>query len=1145
VYVGSDDNKLYAFDATGMAGCSGSPRTCAPLWTAITGSAILSPPTIANGVIYVGSNDGKLYALDAAGVSGCSGSPKTCTPLWTAATGGWIQSSPAVANGVVYVGSDDKKLYAFDATGMAGCSGSPRTCAPLWTGSTGWDIYSSPAVSNGRIYVGSWDDKIYAFGLDHGALDHLVLSPASATIAPGGSQVYTAAGYDQYGNSWDVTSSTTFTMAGVGSCTGTSCTSTAAGDHVVTGTDGTATGTATLHVNVGSLDHLVLSPPSATITAGGSQAYTAESYDSYGNAIRDVTAGVAFSIAGGGFCTGPLCTSVVAGDHAVTGTYVGVTSTATLHVDPGSLDHLVLSPTSATIAVGGSQVYAITGADAYGNGLGDVSASTTLAIAGGGSCTGSSCTSTVSGNHTVTGSFGGVRGTAILGVHPGSLDHLVLSPPNASITAGDSQAYMPTGYDSYGNSWNDTSSSLSISGGGSCNNIVHTCTSTVPGDHTVTGTDGTATDTATLHVNVGPLDHLVLSPASAIITAGGSQAYTASGADQYGNSQGDVTSASALNISGGGSCNNTAHTCTSTVPGDHTITVTDGSASGTATLHVNVGSLNHLVLSPSGATIAVGGSQVYTAIGYDLHGNSLGDVTGATTFTVAGGGSCTDTSCTSTVPGDHTVTGTDGSATGTTSLHVNAQTVPGKPTGVLASTGDSSVAISWTAPASNGGSAITSYTVTSSPGAKTCVWSTGPLSCTVSGLTNGTPYTFTVTATNSVGTASDPSNSVTPQGVTGSTFHPITPVRLLDTRSGNGSSGPLQPFTPRTFQITGRDVIPAGATAVTGNLTVTDETESWAVYLGPDPIAHPTSSTLNFVKGDVTANGVTVALSSGGSLSATYMAPAGNTTNLVFDVTGYFTPDDSGATYHPITPVRLLDSRHNNGLSTPLPANTPKTFQITGRLGIPTNATAVTGNLTVTDQTASWAVFLGPNPTASPTSSTINFIKGDVKANGVTVALGSGGTLSATYMAPAGSTTNLVFDVTGYFTADLSGSKFVPISPARLLDTRSGNGLSNPLSTGIPVTFQVTGRGGVPTTATAVTGNLTVTDQTNSWAIFLGPIPTASPTSSTLNFAKGDVRANNVTVALGTGGTLSATYMAPAGSKTALVFDVTGYFVGP
>ncbi len=164
LYVGSTDDKLYAFDAAGATGCSGNPKTCSPLWTATTGGRIFSSPDVANGVVYVGTEDDKLYAFDAAGVTGCSGSPKTCTPLWTGATTASIYSSPAVANGVVYIGSTNFKLYAFDAAGVTGCSGSPKTCTPLWTGATGNQIFdSSPAVAGGEVYVASTDGKVYAF----------------------------------------------------------------------------------------------------------------------------------------------------------------------------------------------------------------------------------------------------------------------------------------------------------------------------------------------------------------------------------------------------------------------------------------------------------------------------------------------------------------------------------------------------------------------------------------------------------------------------------------------------------------------------------------------------------------------------------------------------------------------------------------------------------------------------------------------------------------------------------------------------------------------------------------------------------------------------------------------------------------------
>jgi hypothetical protein len=123
-------------------------------------------------------------------------------------------------------------------------------------------------------------------------------------------------------------------------------------------------------------------------------------------------------------------------------------------------------------------------------------------------------------------------------------------------------------------------------------------------------------------------------------------------------------------------------------------------------------------------------------------------------------------------------------------------------------------------------------------------------------------------------------------------------------------------------------------------------------------------------------------------------------------------------------------------------------------------------------------------------------------------------------------TTDFVFDVTGLFVPDQSGATFVALNPARLLDSRFGNGLSGKFSAGVPRSFQVSGRGGVPANATAVTGNLTVTNATSSGAAFLGPVADANPGSSTLNFPVGDNRANGVTVALGSGGTLSITYMA-------------------
>jgi subtilisin family serine protease len=92
---------------------------------------------------------------------------------------------------------------------------------------------------------------------------------------------------------------------------------------------------------------------------------------------------------------------------------------------------------------------------------------------------------------------------------------------------------------------------------------------------------------------------------------------------------------------------------------------------------------------------------------------------------------------------------------------------PDAATGVSGVAGSRQVAVSWVAPLCDGGSTITGYTVTSSPGGFTCSWTTGPLRCVVSGLSNGTPYTFTVVATSALGAgpASLASSAVVPHFV--------------------------------------------------------------------------------------------------------------------------------------------------------------------------------------------------------------------------------------------------------------------------------------------------------------------------------------------------------------------------------------------
>jgi len=132
VYVGSNDNNLYAIDVV-----TGKEK-----WRFNTGGLVSSSPAVSSGIVYVGSLDNNLYAIDAV----------TGKEKWRFKTGNSMFSSPAVSKGVVYVGSNDNNLYAIDAV----------TGKEKWRFKTGYGVSSSPAVSNEVVYVGSVDNNLYA-----------------------------------------------------------------------------------------------------------------------------------------------------------------------------------------------------------------------------------------------------------------------------------------------------------------------------------------------------------------------------------------------------------------------------------------------------------------------------------------------------------------------------------------------------------------------------------------------------------------------------------------------------------------------------------------------------------------------------------------------------------------------------------------------------------------------------------------------------------------------------------------------------------------------------------------------------------------------------------------------------------------------
>ncbi len=468
--------------------------------------------------------------------------------------------------------------------------------------------------------------------------------------------------------------------------------------------------------------------------------------------------------------------------------------------------------------------------------------------------------------------------------------------------------------------------------------------------------------------------------------------------------------------------------------------------------------------------------------------------------------------------------------------------------------GDVSIDITVLAPPSITSAATTiffantnnSYEISTSGDPAATVTETGNLPPDVqlssSGLLQGDPpssaageYNFTVTASNSQGTVTQ---TFTLTVEDGSRYVPMSPMRILDTRDGNGGySGPVGPGQTISLQIEGDGVPDTEVTAVVLNVTATDPTASSFVTVYPGGTSLPTASNLNFTAGETIANLVTVPVGSDGQVDL--YNHTGNV-NLVADVEGYYTSSVGGSLYVPTSPSRVLDTRNGTGgFSAPVGAGATLSLPVEGVDGVPSSGvTAVVLNVTATDPTDSSFITAYPDGTTLPTASNLNFTAGETIANLVTVPVGADGDVD--FYNHTGSV-NLVADLEGYYTTSGTGSSYVPLSPSRVLDTRNGTGgYDAPVGPADTISLPLEGADGVPASGvTAVVVNTTVTEPTDASFVTVYPDGQAVPTASNLNFTAGETIPNLVVVQIGADGEID--FYNHTGS-TDLVADLEGYF---
>ena len=420
------------------------------------------------------------------------------------------------------------------------------------------------------------------------------VSPSTASIAVGQPVQLTAIARGAAGQvlsltgrtvSWATGSPSIATISASGIATGVS-----PGTTTIIATVDGRQGSATVSVLAVPVASVVVNPPSTSVTVGQSTTLTATALDANGIPLAGRVVGwsssdnAIASVSSNGTVTG-----VAVGNAVITATVDGQTGTATVAVGAVPVASVVVSPTQPTLTVGQTVQLSATARDAAGQPLpGRVATWSTSAASVATVSSSGLVTGVTAGSATITATIDGQTGSATVTVNAvaqGVVTSVTVSPSSATVNVAWSTTLSATARDGNGNpvqgaqiTWSSSDPAVATVSNG-------VVTGVAPGSVTITATSGSATGTASITVQLAPVDRIVVAPSNPSVKPGQTVQLAATLYDQQDNVLTGRTVTWASSDATRASVDATG-LVTAIKKGNVTITASSGGKSGTTTVKV-------------------------------------------------------------------------------------------------------------------------------------------------------------------------------------------------------------------------------------------------------------------------------------------------------------------------------------------------------------------------------------------------------------------------------------------------------------------------------------------------------------------------------------------------------------------------------